>query len=85
MVAARAAVVAFTADPVTGERGCVLIDVVVGLGDRLVSGAVTPDRWTVRGDDVHQHSAEEAAIDDPQARSTADLARRVEAALGGPA
>ncbi len=61
-----------------------LIDAVVGLGDRLVSGAVTPDRWTVRGDDVRQHSTEEAAIDEPQARSVAELARRVEAELGGP-
>ena len=84
MVAARAAGVAFTADPVTGERGCVLIDAVVGLGDRLVSGAATPDRWTVRGDDVRQHSTDESAIDEPRARSIADLARRVEAELGGP-
>jgi phosphohistidine swiveling domain-containing protein len=84
MVAASAAGVAFTADPVTGERGWVLIDAVVGLGDRLVSGAVTPDRWTVRGDDVRQHSPDEAAIDEPRARSIAELARRVEAELGGP-
>ncbi|HEY3004602.1 MAG TPA: PEP/pyruvate-binding domain-containing protein [Kribbellaceae bacterium] len=84
MVAARAAGVAFTADPVTGERGCVLIDAVVGLGDRLVSGAATPDRWTVRGDDVRQHSTDESAIDEPRARSIAVLAWRVEAELGGP-
>ncbi len=84
MVAASAAGVAFTADPVTGERGCVLIDAVVGLGDRLVSGAATPDRWTVRGDDVRQHSTDESAIDEPRARSIAELARRVEAELGGP-
>jgi pyruvate,water dikinase len=84
MVAAKAAGVAFTADPVTGERGCVVIDAVVGIGERLVSGAVTPDRWVIRGDEAHQHSAEEQAIDAPHARSIADLARRVEAELGGP-
>jgi phosphohistidine swiveling domain-containing protein len=84
MVAARAAGVAFTADPVTGERGCVVIDAVAGTGERLVSGAVTPDRWVVRRDDVRQHPAEQEAIDEPQARSIADVARRVEAALGGP-
>ena len=44
--------VAFTADPVTGERGCVVIDAITGIGDRLVSGAVTPDRWVIRGDDA---------------------------------
>jgi phosphohistidine swiveling domain-containing protein len=84
MVAAEAAGVAFTADPVTGERGCVVIDAVVGIGERLVSGAVTPDRWVIRGEEVYQHSAEEQAIDVPHARSIADLARRVEAELGGP-
>jgi pyruvate,water dikinase len=84
MVPASAAGVAFTADPITGERGCVLIDAVVGLGDQLVSGATTPQRWVVRGNDVHQYPAAEAAIDEPRARSVADLARRVEAELGGP-
>jgi rifampicin phosphotransferase len=85
MVAAQAAGVVFTADPVTGERDCVVIDAVVGIGERLVSGAVTPDRWVIRGDEAHQHSAAEQAIDAPHARSIADLARRVEAELGGPA
>jgi phosphohistidine swiveling domain-containing protein len=83
MVEATAAGVAFTADPVTGERGCIVIDSITGIGDRLVSGAVTPHRWVIRGDDAHQHSAEEQAIDTAQARSIADLARRVEAELGG--
>jgi rifampicin phosphotransferase len=83
MVAATAAGVAFTADPVTGERGCVVIDAITGIGDRLFSGAVTPDRWVIRGDDAHQDSAEEQAIDAAQARSIADLAQQVEAELGG--
>jgi rifampicin phosphotransferase len=84
MVAASAAGVAFTADPVTGERGCVVIDAVVGIGERLVSGAATPDRWVVRAYDACQQSAQEGALDEPQARSIADLARQVEAVLGGP-
>ena len=61
MVAATAAGVAFTADPVTGERGCVVIDAVAGIGERLASGAATPDRWVVRGDAIHQDSTAEAA------------------------
>jgi phosphohistidine swiveling domain-containing protein len=84
MVAATAAGISFTADPVTGERNCVVIDAVAGIGERLGSGAATPDRWVVRGDYVHQQSAAEAAIDERRARSVADLARRVEAELGGP-
>jgi hypothetical protein len=85
MVAATAAGIAFTDDPVTGERNCVVIDAVAGIGERLGSGAETPDRWVVRGDDVHQQqAAAEAAIDERRVRSVADLARRVEAELGGP-
>ena len=83
MVPATAAGVAFTADPITGERGCVVIGAVTGIGERLVSGAVTPDRWVIRGDDAHQDSAEEQAIDAAQARSIANMAQRVEAELGG--
>jgi pyruvate,water dikinase len=48
MVDAVAAGVAFSADPVTGER-CVVIEAVEGLGDRLVSGLATPDRFVVDG------------------------------------
>ena len=84
MVAATAAGVAFTADPVTGERGCIVIDAVAGIGERLASGAVTPDRWVVRGDVIHQDSTAEATIDESRARLVADLARGVEAELGAP-
>jgi rifampicin phosphotransferase len=84
MVAATAAGVAFTADPVTGERGCVVIDAVAGIGERLASGAATPDRWVVRGDAIHQDSTAEAAIDESRARLVADLARGVEAEFGAP-
>jgi phosphohistidine swiveling domain-containing protein len=84
MVAATAAGVAFTADPVTGERSCVVIDAVAGIGERLASGAATPDRWVVRGDAIHQDSTAEAAIDESRARLVADLARGVEAEFGAP-
>ena len=84
MVAATAAGVAFTADPVTGERGCVVIDAVAGIGERLASGAAMPDRWVVRGDAIHQDSTAEAAIDESRARLVADLARRVEAEFDAP-
>jgi phosphoenolpyruvate synthase/pyruvate phosphate dikinase len=48
LVEAEAAGVAFTADPVTGERGVVVVNAVRGLGDRLVSGPASPDEWVVR-------------------------------------
>jgi pyruvate,water dikinase len=47
MVEARAAGVAFTLDPVTGDRSKVVIEAVWGLGEGVVSGDVTPDRFRV--------------------------------------
>lgn len=45
MVAADVAGVMFTANPVTGERGEVVIDANPGLGEAIVSGLVTPDHF----------------------------------------
>ena len=47
LVAADAAGVMFTANPVNGKRGEVVINATWGLGEALVSGAVTPDTLTV--------------------------------------
>ncbi len=44
MVPARAAGVCFTRDP-SGRDGGLVVEAVVGLGDKLVSGAETPERW----------------------------------------
>jgi pyruvate,water dikinase len=47
MVPADVAGVLFTADPVTGRRDRVVVEAVRGLGDALVSGRVTPQRWVL--------------------------------------
>jgi pyruvate,water dikinase len=47
MVAARAAGVTFTLDPVTGDRSKIVIEGAWGLGEAVVSGEVTPDRFRV--------------------------------------
>lgn len=47
MVAARAAGVMFTLDPVTGDRSKIVIEGSWGLGEAVVSGLVTPDRYRV--------------------------------------
>jgi pyruvate,water dikinase len=47
MVPARAAGVAFTLDPVTGDRSKIVVEAVWGLGEGVVSGDVTPDRFRV--------------------------------------
>jgi phosphohistidine swiveling domain-containing protein len=83
LVPAEAAGVAFTANPVTGDRTETLVSAVRGLGDRLVSGEAAPDEWVVHGEGVDCRGELEEAIDADQARAVAGLARRVEAHFGG--
>ena len=47
MIDADAAGVLFTADPVTGDRGRVVVEASAGLGEAVVSGRVTPDRYVL--------------------------------------
>ena len=47
MVAARAAGVMFTLDPVNGDRSKIVVEACWGLGEGVVSGDVTPDRFRV--------------------------------------
>jgi phosphohistidine swiveling domain-containing protein len=47
LVRAKAAGVMFTADPVSGRRGQVVINAAWGLGEAVVGGRVTPDTLTV--------------------------------------
>jgi len=83
MIAATAAGVAFTADPVSGRRRT-LIEAVAGLGDRLVSGTATPERWTLDADGPVGAPAALTVLDADLARAIADLALKVEARLGRP-
>jgi rifampicin phosphotransferase len=84
MVAADAAGVAFSANPVTGDRDEVVLTAVRGLGERLVAGQATGDQWIVRDGQARCTRATEQAISADQARQIADLARRVEAHFGTP-
>lgn len=85
-VPADSAGVAFTADPVTGDRDRVLVSAVRGLGERLVSGAATPHEWVVRGDaaEVIAEGDDGRVLGAVQARQVAELARRVEEWAGEP-
>jgi pyruvate,water dikinase len=47
MVQARAAGVMFTLDPVSGDRSKIVLEACWGLGEGVVSGDVTPDRFRV--------------------------------------
>jgi pyruvate,water dikinase len=46
-IEADASGVLFTCDPVRGDRSRIVIEAVSGLGESLVSGRTTPDRWTL--------------------------------------
>lgn len=52
LVPADRAVVAFSANPVTGDRGEVLINANWGLGESIVAGEVVPDTYAVRKHDM---------------------------------
>lgn len=76
MVAATVAGVGFSIDPVTGNEDHALVECCGGLGERLVSGQVTPSRYTLRLRDgeVLDYAAGGEHIDlDPA--STGELSR----------
>lgn len=84
LVDADAAGVAFTANPVTGNREETVVSAVRGLGERLVSGQASPDEWVVRGRQASHLSTPEDALSPDQVLAVAGLARRVEAFFGSP-
>jgi pyruvate, water dikinase len=50
MVEADVAGVLFTCDPVRGRRDRMVVEAVLGLGEAVVSGAVTPDHYVLKRD-----------------------------------
>lgn len=78
MIDADSAGVALTANPVTGDRSETVISAVRGLGERLVSGAATPDEWVVIDDVPRCVASHERAITAELARNIAAVARRIE-------
>jgi len=82
-VEASAAGVAFTANPVTGDRSDTVISAVHGCGERLASGQAMPDEWIVHNQEAVCRASREGAIDADQALAVAELGRLVEAHFGG--
>jgi phosphohistidine swiveling domain-containing protein len=88
MVDASAAGVLFTADPVTGRRRSAAIDAVVGLGEKLVSGAVDPDHYAA---DVASHEVVQrpaagngSVLSDEEVLTLAEFGDRVERHFDAP-
>ncbi len=87
MVDAEASGVLFTADPVSGHRRRAQIEAIKGLGEALVSGLVTPDRFTVQHGEVLEReltNTRRPALTDARAVTLAGLGRRVEQHFGRP-
>jgi pyruvate,water dikinase len=89
LVPATVAGVAFTADPVTGERDRVIVNAVAGLGEALVSGRTTGDHFVVRKSDgaiLQARLAAEGASSgaEPFLADILSLALRVERHYGAP-
>lgn len=82
-VAARAAGIAFSANPVTGDPE-VVIEATRGLGDQLAAGERDADRWIARSSGMPQPIANSGVIDAGTADRIAELARRVSELRGAP-
>ncbi len=87
-IAPEAAGVVFTLDPVTGSPSRIVIEACAGLGERLVSGRVRPERIVLRNKNlgiIRQTTANgEPVLDVASAQRLARRARQIECKLRGP-
>jgi rifampicin phosphotransferase len=84
LIKADVAGVAFTANPVTGDRGETMVNGIRGLGERVVSGEATPDEWIVRDGSAEPINTPENVLTQNLVQEVATLAREVEAHYGMP-
>ncbi len=83
-VQATTAGVAFSADPITGVRDEVLINAVEGLGDKLVSGEVTPEEVKVKDGNVTRNGKGGIVLSDAHAKELAATVKQLETRSGAP-
>src|SRR5690606_6372482 len=82
----QAAGVAFTCEPLSGRRDVIAVNLAAGLGDAVVRGEVTPDRYLL--DPMNQHRVIEreqhgaALLSDQQLAQLGQLCWRTHWALG---
>jgi rifampicin phosphotransferase len=76
--------VAFTADPITGDRDTTLITGTGGLADRLVSGEVAGDEWQVIGGRAKRTRKAEGVLDRRLALRVATAAGEIADKFGTP-
>lgn len=78
--------VIFTADPVSRRRDRMVIESVFGLGEQVVSGAVTPDHYVVdrAGNIKREHKVNARVLEPEEIRQLAELGLKLEAYFGKP-
>ena len=76
MVDADTSAIAFGADPVSGDTSVVVIDAASGLGDKIASGEITPDRFVVQKATLDVHG--KGALGEREARDVATLVLALE-------
>jgi rifampicin phosphotransferase len=84
MVDAETSAISFGVDPVSGDDEIVVIDAAAGLGDKIASGDITPDRYTVRKSDLSVTGPVHGSLDDHAARQIAKLTLALERENGHP-
>jgi len=84
MITPRCAGVAFSADPVTGSRGTIIISAVAGTGEKLVSGEVDGENWKLDRFEKIIEEPPNPVLSKSDAIQVAQLASRCEAACGTP-
>ncbi|WP_077612774.1 phosphoenolpyruvate synthase [Clostridium sp. Marseille-P2415] len=83
MVAAKAAGVMFTADPMTSDRFTMAIEAVEGLGEDLVSGRKTPITWTFK-EGIKQKSGGKPCLTEAQIIALTNIGKEIEREYGCP-
>ncbi|MEQ1783978.1 MAG: PEP/pyruvate-binding domain-containing protein, partial [Hyphomonadaceae bacterium] len=87
MVEAIAAGVAFSVDPVTGDRSVVVVSAIAGLADKLVGGEADGDSYRVGADGATREAervGDEFVLSEPQRAEVAAMARKAAAHFGSP-
>jgi pyruvate,water dikinase len=72
--------VIFTADPVRRRRDRMVVEAVRGIGERVVSGEVTPDHYTLdrRGKVKREKIVDDRVLTDDELQRLGDLGRQLE-------
>ncbi len=81
MVNAKYAGVMFTADPMTSDRFTVVVEVVEGLGEALVSGRKTPETYKIKDGNIN---GERTLLTDAQVEKLVRIGRLIEKEYGCP-